>query len=164
MSPKRHPDFVDDWKIEKTRFAVTLAMVGGEQMRGHIFVQPSAYRNMGREEPADMFNNPEPFFPLAMAGEGSVVLIAKDRVLEVSGIPTPDGDDARRIAVPVALLQITLVGGETRIGSVLLEVPADRPRVLDFLNHYTDRFVALYAADGVRLLNRAMIDRVSPLE
>jgi hypothetical protein len=45
---------------------------------------------------------------------------------------------------------------------VLLELPAGQPRVLDFLNRLSDRFLVLYAAEGTRLVNRALIERVHP--
>ena len=49
-----------------------------------------------------------------------------------------------------------------RSGIVLLELPAGQPRLLDYLNRLSDRFLVLYAAEGTRLVNRALIERVLP--
>jgi hypothetical protein len=154
----------DDFWIEKTRLPLALSLVGGEQLRGSIFVQPSAYRHLGREEPSDVFNAAEPFFPMLLDDGEEVVLIAKDRVIEVAGISIGDDSGRRPTGVPMALVQVVLSGGETRIGSIRLEIDMAGPRVLDFLNHCTDRFLPLYMADGIRLINRSLVDRISPLE
>jgi hypothetical protein len=43
-------------------------------------------------------------------------------------------------------------------------MPTARPRLLDFLNRYAQRFVVLYAAGGVCLVNRMLIEHVRPVE
>ncbi len=154
---------MDDYCIQKERLAITLTLVGGEQLRGHIFVQPLTYAHRGREEPIGVFNDPEPFFPLEVDG-GEMLLVAKDRVVEVSGITAAEDDDVRRASAPMALLQVTLTGGIARFGSMRLEVPSDRPRLLDHLNCGSERFLTLYTDRDVRLVNRAMIERVRPLD
>jgi hypothetical protein len=154
---------VDDYCIQKERLAITLTLVGGEQLRGHIFVQPLAYAHHGREEPIDMFNDREPFFPLEV-DSGGMLLVAKGGVMEVSGITASEDDEVRRASARMALLQVTLTGGITRFGSMRLELPSDRPRLLDHLNCGTERFLTLYTDRDVRLVNRAMIERVRPLD
>jgi hypothetical protein len=65
---------------------------------------------------------------------------------------------------PTALLQVVLVGGEVRLGSIRLDAPPDRARVLDYLNALTSRFLTLYTSNEARLINRSLIDRVRPLD
>ena len=154
---------MDDYRIEKERLAITLTLIGGEQVRGHIFVQPPAYAHRGREESIDLFNDPEPFFPLEIEG-GEMLLVAKDRVAEVSGIKAAEDDDVRRASARMALLQVKLTGGIAFFGSMRLELPSDRPRLLDYLNGCTERFLTLYTDRDVRLVNRAMIECVRPLD
>jgi hypothetical protein len=50
------------------------------------------------------------------------------------------------------------------VGTVMLELPTDRPRLLDLLNDTRERFLTLYTSDGVRFINRALIERVRPLD
>jgi hypothetical protein len=66
---------------------------------------------------------------------------------------------ARRVPV-----ELTLTDGAIRTGEVYLEMPEQRPRVLDFLNRYAQRFVVLYAAGGVCLINRSLIEHVRPAD
>ncbi len=78
-------------------------------------------------------------------------------------MPHPEREDLPGSA-PTALLQLTLTGGRTYVGSMRLEVRASRPRVLDYMNHCTEHFMALRTDEGVRLVNRKMIERVRPLD
>jgi hypothetical protein len=45
-----------------------------------------------------------------------------------------------------------------------LEVRADRPRLLDYLNDIHQRFLMLYSDNGVRLVIRELIERDRPLD
>jgi hypothetical protein len=154
---------VDAYRIEKDRLDVTLTLVGGEELHGHIFVSPPAIGHTGSDEPSALFNNDEPFFPLEL-DSGEMLLIAKAQVLEISGLPLGDDDELLRASSPMALLQLTLAGGISHFGSMRLEVRADRPRLLDHLNESTQRFLALYTDNGVRLINRMLIESVRPLD
>ncbi|MEP6692117.1 MAG: hypothetical protein ABJD07_13235 [Gemmatimonadaceae bacterium] len=152
------------YRIEKERLSVSLTLAGGVRVDGHIFVQPQAYGYSGHEHAIDIFNGTEPFVPVQT--EHGVIFIAKDRVVEVDGIEPEDAaiDEMRRASSRSASLEVTLAGGETRAGTVLLEMPSDRPRLLDFLNRLEDRFLAITSDDGVRLINTRMIERVRPLD
>ena len=71
----------NDVRIEKERVAVSITMVGGESLNGSLFA-PQIYPPGGLEDPLQLLNEPEPFFPLGLS-TGEVLLIAKDRVLEI---------------------------------------------------------------------------------
>jgi hypothetical protein len=60
------------------------------------------------------------------------------------------------------MLEIVLAGGIVRSGLVLIEMPAGQPRLLDYFNRLSDRFLVLYETSGTRLVNRALIERVLP--
>jgi hypothetical protein len=94
------------------------------------------------------------------------VLVAKERVAEVGACRSDAVSDQApsQGPIPTALLQIMLVGGEVRLGSIRLEAPPDRARVSDYLNALTSRFLTLYTSNDARLINRSLIDRVRPLD
>lgn len=154
---------LDEYRIAKERIEVTITLVGGATMHGYIFVQPPMYGHTGHTEPAALFNDSEPFFPLEL-GTGEVLLVAKSRVVEVASLQMSEEDELIRTSAPMALLEITLAGGITHFGSMRLEVRTDHPRLLDYLNDCPDRFLALYTDHGVRLVNRALIECVRPLD
>ena len=158
-------DSANLYRIETAQKAVILTMLGGEELRGNVFIHSSSYRPFELEDVSELFNAANPFFPLELES-GEVILVSKERVAEAAA---SHGDDAadqppRGLPGPTALLQVTLVGGEIRLGSIRLEGPPDRARVLDYLNALTSRFLVLYTSNESRLINRSLIDRVRPLD
>ncbi len=153
----------DGYRIPKDRLTLSIRLVDGDVLHGDMFVQHVEYALSRSEFPADILNGHEPYFPV-QSGEGEVILVAKQQVVEVWGDGI-DGMDAMRVAsARRASLELHLAGGTVHCGSVLLEVPTDRPRLLDFLNDYRDRFLTLYTVEGVRLINTAYIQRACPID
>ena len=151
-----------EFRIEKDRCAVRLSLVSGETITGAMFVQHVGEGDPRRESARDVLNSPERFFPVETSA-GETLLVAKDRVVEVlAELPDDDDEQLRRASARSALLDIVLSGGVVRSGVVLLELPTGQPRLLDYLNRLSDRFLVLYANDGTRLVNRALIERVLP--
>ena len=158
-------DSANLYRIETAQKAVILTMLGGEEIRGNVFIHSSSYRPFELEDVSELFNSASPFFPLELES-GEVILVSKERVAEAAANHGDDATDQppRGLPGPTALLQVTLVGGEIRLGSIRLEGPPDRARVLDYLNALTSRFLVLYTSNEARLINRSLIDRVRPLD
>jgi hypothetical protein len=154
---------LDLYRIEKDRLQVTVTLLGGAQLRGFIFVPARMPGQTGYAEPAALFNDRELFFPLELES-GEVLLVSKERVLEISGVALAEEDEVLRASAPMALLEITLAGGITHYGSMRLEVRGGRRRLLDLLNSSTQRFLVLYTDNDVRLVNRTLIESVRPLD
>ncbi|MDP9205529.1 MAG: hypothetical protein M3P12_08755 [Gemmatimonadota bacterium] len=158
-------DSVNLYRIETTQKAVILIMLGGEELRGKVFIHSSSYRPFELEDVSELFNSDSPFLPLELE-HGEVILVSKERVAEVAADRGEEPCDlgSRGSPTPTALLQVVLVGGEVRLGSIGLEAPPDRARVLDYLNALTSRFLTLHTSNEARLINRSLIDRVRPLD
>jgi len=154
---------MSDFRIEKGRTSVLLTMAGAGSLSGEMFVQSYSRRGDSPENPEDILNDAEPFFPLAL-GDGNTLLIAKEQVLEAHLEDAVGEEPERRTGVRAAAVELTLAGGTARTGTLYLEVRADRPRLLDFLNKYEQRFFLLHSSDGVRLINRHLIEHVRPLD
>jgi hypothetical protein len=152
-----------EYRIEKDRSLVVLTTVGGERILGEMFVQAYARHRKGPEEPRDVINGEEPFFPLQQL-DGETLLIAKEHVLElaIEGVDRIDAES--EMLARAARVEITLAGGMRRSGIVFLEVPFDRPRLLDFLNRFHERFITLRTEHGVSLINRRLVELVRPLD
>ena len=156
----------NDYRIEKVRCQVAVTTLDGERLVGDMFLQPFAHHRQGPEAPADLLNDDEPFFPLVLP-EGDTLLLAKERVREVEvpeDNPPVDEDPYVGAGVRYASVELTLLGNVVRAGLVRVELPYERPRLLDFFNRLSERFLTVYADDGVRLVNRRCIERVRPLE
>jgi hypothetical protein len=159
-------DTANLYRIETTRKAVILTMLGGEEVRGNVFIHFSSYRPFELEDVSELFNSETPFFPLELEN-AEVILVAKERVAELAAADRsepPSDFPPRDQPAPTALLQVVLVGGEVRLGSIRLDAPPDRARVLDYLNALRSRFLTLYTSNEARLINRSLIDRVRPLD
>ena len=163
MHPGASSSSIDAYRIEKERLEVTVTLVGSGELHGFIFLQPKVYGYASHSEPVALFNDRELFFPLEL-DNGDVMLLSKARVVDISGLPLAEEDELVRASSPMALVEVTLAGGLTRLGSMRLEVRADRPRLLDYLNDIHQRFLMLYSDNGVRLVNRELIERVRPLD
>jgi hypothetical protein len=150
-----------EFRIAKDRCSVVLSLVSGETVAGTMFIQHVGEGEPRRESARDVLNSPERFFPIETA-QGETLLVAKDRVVDVLADFPGDGDELRRESARSAVLEMVLCGGVVRSGLVLLELPTGQPRLLDYLNRLSDRFLVLYAAEGIRLVNRALIERVLP--
>jgi hypothetical protein len=151
-----------DFKIEKDRRTVQLQMLGGEQLCGDMFVQRVSQHHIGCEQIPDILNAPEPFFPLVRTGD--TLLVAKHQVREVE-LSDDNGQEAQVAPVLRAeAVEVTLRDGTVRAGRCYLEMPNERPRLLDFLNRYAQRFVTLYTSGGIRLINRELIERVRTID
>ncbi len=142
---------------------MTLTLLGGERIVGAMFVQGHARHRSAPEDPGDILNEPELFFPL-VTETGETLLIPKARVLEVAGEIPSRRNTARDAGHPGVMIAVTLVGGSVREGAVYLDMPGPAPRPLDFLNHFPERFFALHCPDEIRLINRDLIERVHPLD
>jgi hypothetical protein len=156
---------VNLYRIETEKKSVILTMLGGEELRGNVFIHFSSYRPFELEDVSELLNSDTPFFPLGLEN-GEVILVSKERVAEVAadrGESTSD-EQSHTERAATALLQIVLVGGEVRLGSIRLEAPPDRARILDYLNALTSRFLTLYTSKEARMINRSLIDRVRPLD
>ena len=158
-------DSANLYRIETTRKAVILTMLGGEELRGNVFIHFSSYHPFEFEDVSELFNGDTPFFPLELE-TSEVVLVSKERVAEVAANRGEYASDQvpSEGTIPTALLQIMLIGGEVRLGSIRLEAPPGRARVSDYLNALTSRFLTLYTSNEARLINRSLIDRVRPLD
>ena len=149
------------YRIEKTRLAIAIRLRGGSVLQGFVFAQATPYG--GREGPGDVLNGADPFVPIETRG-GATLLVAKDHVIEAIPDAPAEIDELRRVTARNAEIELILDDGTRRRGVVLIEMPHERPRVLDFLNSATDRFLTLYAGGTATLVNRQAVACVRPLD
>jgi hypothetical protein len=146
----------DDYRIEKLRRPLSVVLTDGSRLEGDVFLRPVSRHGSRPEEPSDLLNDAEPFFALVRSGEA--VLVSKSNVALAE---TPVGEeeefDLAALGIPV---EVTLNDGSVHLGSIFLETRSDRPRLLDFLNSYTPRFLPVVDARQVFLVNTQIIAHV----
>jgi hypothetical protein len=150
-----------DYRIAKLRCPVEVTLANGHRLDGDVFVQSVGRFRSGPEEPIDLLNHEETFLPLAGA-DGTIALVQKAQIAVV-GCPLPVDDEPSAAGVVGMRVELTLSDGSAHEGSIFPELPAGRPRLVDFLNDTPFQFIALFTADQLRLVNRVHIAYVRPV-
>lgn len=150
---------VSEYFIEKHRMPVTLLLVGGERVSGQVFTQASWRGMTDLQDAAEFMNGDESFFPFGTAG-GGTRLVAKAHVLALETSLDNMAEARRQLGTPVTL-RVALTGGFEFTGELSLEEVVAGTRVLDYLNHVRDPFLALYQGRVVILINRRHLVFVS---
>ena len=147
---------MSEYRIEKLRRGLKLLLTDGSALEGDVFLRSvSRYRSRA-EEPADLLNDADPFF--AMERSGETLLVSKAQVARAdTEILEDDALDTGALGVTV---EITLRDGSVCDGSVFLESRTERPRLMDFLNAYHDRFLPVVSPRRLLLINTQFIAHV----
>jgi hypothetical protein len=144
------------------RVRAEVLVTGGRTLTGFLHLQPLALFHSGPETPEDALNRDEAFFPLT--SENQTMFLAKSQVIAVtvrSVLPVRDLD--RVEAARTLGMEVELSDGSAFVGAVTSELPPDRARVLDYLNHATG-FFCLIDQDAMRFVNRVHVRLVTPLD
>ena len=151
----------NEYRIEKLRRAVQVMLSDGTELEGEIFLRPVSRYRSRPEEPVDLLNDAEPFF--ALKHDGAVKLVAKESISRV--VTTADDDeDQVQVATPGIPVEVTMTDGSTCGGSIFPETREGRPRLLDFLNSYRDRFLPVVDTQQVYLVNTHTIAHVREVD
>lgn len=144
---------MSEYRVEKLRRRLSVVLTDGSRLEGDVFLRPVSRFRSRPEEPGDLLNDAEPFF--ALVDSGTVILVAKSNVSRAETSLHEEADfEAPVLGVPV---EVTLTDGTVCLGNIFLETRSDRPRLLDFLNSYRDRFLPVVDAKQILLVNTQII-------
>jgi hypothetical protein len=152
-----------EYRIEKARVPVSLAMASGEHVAGDVFLHPSVPHRSGREEVVDLLNGPEHFFPVCDR-EGAIRFVRKDHVVEVLLLEQPIADELLCPLSREAVVEVSLETGARYSGAVACDVASARPRLLDWMNRLGQRFIQVRHDAGPRLVNWQRLQALRPLD
>lgn len=146
-----------EYRIEKVRRRVAIILTGGARLHGDLFLQPSARYRVGPQDPLDLLNEADRFLPVAVDGT-AMTLLAKDHIIRVQYEEREA--DTHLEGVSLAAVDVHCIDGAVVGGTLRLETPADRPRLLDYLNDVPDAFLRVRMPTAVCLVNRRRIAQV----
>jgi hypothetical protein len=149
---------VSEYRIEKVRVPVVLLLADGTEVRGDVFVHPVSRFRAEPQTVEDFLNEAESYFALAPAA-GAPILVAKANVVRAD-TTARESDDILELPRAGLNIEVTLTGGQQCTGCVFPDTRADRARLIDFLNSYSQRFLALFDGGRVTLVNRHAIAHV----
>lgn len=133
--------------------------VDGHLVRGRVFLPASAQSHPGAMRAEEWMNDPAPFFPFLPDGEGTPVILNKDRLLVVTVQASADQDDTLdQVATPVRRVAVEC-GGVRFEGDVVIDMPANQLRVLDLLNR-PGAFLTVRSGEVHHLVRKSRITRV----
>jgi len=147
---------MSEYRIEKQRRSLHILLTNGNTLEGEVFLQPSTRHRSRPEEPVDLLNDAEPFFALVRNGE--TMLVAKDSVARAETSYQSEGElDIVALGV---FVEVTMTDGNVCSGCIFVESRTGRPRLLDYLNSYRNRFLPVVDAQQVFLVNTNTIAHV----
>lgn len=148
---------MSEYRIEKLKRQVTVLLNDGSQLEGEIFLRPLSRYRPRPEEPLELLNDVEPFFPL-LVRPGEAIILSKSGVASVeTSIEEGEDHEFTALGLPV---EVTMVNGMKRSGSVFIESRAGRQRLFDFLNAFPSRFLPVVDARRICLVNTQSIAHV----
>lgn len=145
---------MSEFRVEKTTREVQVTLVTDEHLFGTVFLERVARHKGGQQDPQQLLDDAENFFPLAV--DGGVVLVAKDQVKLVRY--SVDAESPVPVSAMVDI-RVTLDDKSVLDGHIALERRSNADRLLDHLNRFHNRFLPMVMADGATqcLINRRMI-------
>jgi hypothetical protein len=148
---------MSEYRIEKVRRHVSLALSGVGTLKGDIFLQPSARYRAGPQDPAELFNEPEAFIPFVTDAD-DLILLAKERVAWVQF--DDEDSDTSPDGTPGTSVEVVLTDGSRLDGELRLDTRSDRSRLVDFMNGGHQRFLSLRSPAAICLVNWREIAQV----
>jgi hypothetical protein len=151
---------MSEYRIEKLRRQVSVWLLDGSRLEGEMFLKPVGRHRSRPEDPSELLNDVEPYFPLVR--DGKAFLISKSSVVLIETFYEDQGDpDFASLGVAV---EVTMADGNTCRGSIFVELRAGRQRLFDHLNAFPSRFLPVVDAQKVYLVNTQTIAHVREVD
>jgi len=141
-------------KVDKFKRQATLRVSTGGRLDVNFFLSYSTDEHSGRELIIDVLNSERSFIPLEDILKDEILMIGKNRFMDVELTDRdllPESKEAREIGV-----QIELINGDLVEGTFYTDLPPDKLRLSDYLNH-TPQFIYLCRDQNDVILNKDYI-------
>lgn len=148
---------MSEYQVEKQKVAVTVALVDGQVREGIMFLSPFSSFHSGPQTLIDLMSEEEPFAPFA-GSDGSFLLINKAQISHIRYEKV--ADDAPVLGTPQEVT-VTFTNSRQLSGTVVLETPEGKGRLIDFMNS-NSAFFGLTCDDGDYIINPSIIIEIAP--
>lgn len=150
---------MSELKVPTVALTAEVTCVDGRGFRGRIFVPAGASHHGGAMRPGEWLNEPSPFFPFLPDDSDSPVLLNKHQVLVVSVLTAVDALSAYEEAGGEEHKVVVECGPRVIEGSVLIQLPENHRRVLDYVNQ-GELFLTLRDGDRHHFVQKHQVTRV----
>jgi len=149
-----------EFRVPTVALPAEVLCADGRSLRGRIFVPASASRHTGAMRAEEWMDEASDFFPFLEDGSPSSIILNKRQVvvLSLSGAEAPERANDDEPAGTSRRVRVRCVDRDFD-GSVLIEMPENQSRLLDYLNR-PGRFLGLWDGQQHRLVQRDHITSV----
>jgi hypothetical protein len=148
---------MSEYQVEKQKVSVTIFLVDGQTRDGVIFLSPYSSFHSGPQTLFDLMSEEEPFVPF-VGNDGSFLLINKVQISHLKYQKEED-DDQPVLGTPLEVT-VSFTNSRQLSGTVVLEVPEGKSRLIDFMNSNQD-FFGLSCDDGDYVVNPNIIIEIA---
>lgn len=148
------------YRVEKAEQPVVLFQADGSVMKGMVFLSASSYSHLGQQTLLDLLKDKDSFFPFR-GEKGDFRIANKSTITHIRYEPGASEKDYCPLGIPENVL-ITFVGGEQLHGTIVIDLPEGRKRLIDYFNAVGGYF-AMRGDDSHHLVNAAQIRDISPV-
>lgn len=149
-------------RVPTVAFPAEAVFADGRVFVGRIFVPAAASRHAGAMRAEEWMNDSTTFFPFLPDDSRTSVLLNKQELLVLSVAATADTGDVEE-EVGTLTREVAVECGQRRLeGSLVIEMPTNQCRVLDYLNR-SEPFLILREGDRHHLVRKSRITRVVEL-
>ncbi|MGE3542084.1 MAG: hypothetical protein AB7N91_32290 [Candidatus Tectimicrobiota bacterium] len=128
---------------------------------GSLFLSYHTRNGAGLEDPLAVLNEASPFVALQRHHPDELRFYNKQALVRIE---YQDDEMLMEEGLTTLHCQLAMMDGSLLAGTVRHLLPPGRARLYDYLNLNTERFVRLYVAEGVCLVNKAYIVGATPLQ
>lgn len=150
---------MSEYQVEKRKVPVVIALVDGQMREGVMFLSPFSSYHSGPQTLIDLMSEEEPFAPF-VGDDGSFLLINKSQISHIKY--SKEEDDKPVFGTPLEVC-VTFTNSRQLSGTVVLEVPEGKGRLIDFMNNHRD-FFGLQCEDGDYIVNPQIIIEIATIK
>ena len=149
-----------EFKVPTLALSAEATLADGRRFRGRIFLPTTAHDHAGSMRAEEWMNDGIDFFPFLLDDASAPVLLNKKEVVALT-VPASADRDSTLEAVPLPRRRLALeCGGRRFEGSIVIDMPENHRRVLDYLNR-PGAFLTLREGERHHLVAKSRITRVT---
>lgn len=151
---------MEDLRVPKRRVSAEAILPTGAVRRITLFLAEAASSHTGPERPSDLLNGGGDFLPALDEDAGAMTFLNRTAVAAVRVRGREPEGAAEDLTLPTEhVVEVTFESGATLRGLISYLRPAERSRLVEFLNE-RDPFFHLLEDEAVVLVNKRHVARV----
>jgi hypothetical protein len=159
------PDFGVTFQIPKLEAPAELLLNDNRRLKGKLFLSILPSSQLGHSSVLDGLNESQRFFPFLCDESSRVEILNKEFLIEAIIDIKLDNDEQNNILgsnVWIEEVEVQFSDNRVLTGNVVLDLPPNRARVLDFFN-LPESFFALQKNDKSHIINKKYVTNVKEL-